>query len=827
MTKIILILFLILSLLFLYYTRYYEKFTDTPTDITTAKIQDLVSGDRINIIHRRLYYQYYDKDIEISAIVTNETLLSKLTLYYKNINDDKWLSVDLVKSNNMFRTFIPRETIYSMGLKYYLYIEDIMQNISYFGQNGLVTIKPEPILINIIDLEPPVIKHTPIMKAYNQDTITFSAVVFDNIAVDRVSLHIKDGRSQAFRTYLMEFLYDDKYEYNYFVENQTELNYYITAVDKYVNRVKFGQNGLVRDSVSFFTIECIDLIPPVIHHTPLISAKESVNITVNSIVTDNIEVKDVFLHYRKIGVSTFKKVLKERTGLNEYQGNIPRFDVTKPGIEYYISAVDINDNVSYYVSTGNFNELNIDDIITVNIPHHTIIEIEKEVVETISPIITDDDKMVDDFDKVDIDEIVPAEEPSVKVITDEVVEIDDEVIVEKVAEDDEEVIVKKIIEDDEKIEVKEKIVLEYQNKIVTGANHTLFLMDDGTLWTWGENIHGQLGEGSNVNSNVPVKVFLNDVVDVQAGRNHTVALLKDGTVWTWGNNSSGQLGIGSNKVYNEPVKVKGLSNIVMIASGFMHNFAIDKDDNLWGWGNNVLGQLGDGTNINRLEPVIIKEITDVKFIAGGFGHTIIQTKNGNVWCWGNNSSGQLGLGHFNNTNKPVLNTNISNVKMIVAGREHTIALLNDGTVWSWGDNRLGQLGIEDIRQTNLPLHIPRLNDVKKISTYSFHNLALTLNNKIYGWGNNFSSQLSGTVSNISEIFDYELLIQQVESQDKYIYSPVEIEGLKNIISISTGFSYSVFLDNQKNLWFLGDNRSGQFGNKSVVSSVRPIQLILN
>ena len=132
--------------------------------------------------------------------------------------------------------------------------------------------------------------------------------------------------------------------------------------------------------------------------------------------------------------------------------------------------------------------------------------------------------------------------------------------------------------------------------MAAGSGHSLAVRSDGTVWAWGYNAFGQLGDGSTTDRTRIVLVErLNSVVDVAAGANHSLALRSDGTVWTWGLDSSGQ--------YTLPMQVQGVSGVVAVATSGSHSLALRSDGTLWAWGYNPYGQLGDGTTSNRTVPV--------------------------------------------------------------------------------------------------------------------------------------------------------------------------------------------------------------------------------
>ena len=137
-----------------------------------------------------------------------------------------------------------------------------------------------------------------------------------------------------------------------------------------------------------------------------------------------------------------------------------------------------------------------------------------------------------------------------------------------------------------------------------GDHHTLAIREDGTVWAWGRNSDGQLGDGSTTNRPLPVQVAgLSNVIQVAGGGAHSLALRNDGTVWAWGRNYDGQLGNGTVAgdeplPVTVPVRVSGLSGVIQIAAGARHSMALKGDGTVWTWGANTSGQLGRPVSMN-------------------------------------------------------------------------------------------------------------------------------------------------------------------------------------------------------------------------------------
>ena len=241
-------------------------------------------------------------------------------------------------------------------------------------------------------------------------------------------------------------------------------------------------------------------------------------------------------------------------------------------------------------------------------------------------------------------------------------------------------------------------------KITTGREHTCAILDDGSVSCWGNNVVGQLGDGTNINKNTPTQTLPlgQGAVAISAGGTeesfHTCALLDDGSVSCWGSNSNGQLGDGTDIDRNTPTQTLPLGqSAVAIAAGTDHTCAVLDDGSVSCWGSNSYGELGDGTDSDANTPTQTSPFatgrTAVAIAAGNF-HTCALLDDGSVSCWGSNEQGQLGDGTVIDRTTPtvgVLPLGQSAVA-ISAGSDHTCALLYDGSVSCWGQQVYGRLG---------------------------------------------------------------------------------------------------------------------------------------
>ncbi|MDI4648581.1 InlB B-repeat-containing protein [Cohnella hashimotonis] len=190
--------------------------------------------------------------------------------------------------------------------------------------------------------------------------------------------------------------------------------------------------------------------------------------------------------------------------------------------------------------------------------------------------------------------------------------------------------------------------------VSAGGYHSIALKADGTVWAWGLNTAGEMGNGTESAAQAtPVQVTgLDHVIAISAGNYHNLALKENGTVWAWGENSWGAVGDGTTTKRIVPVQVQGISDVVAVSAGGWHSLALKADGTLWAWGYNNLGQVGDGSTTTRKAPVQVTGLTDVAQIAAGAFHSGALRSDGSFWGWGFNDYGQLGNGTVKDSSVP-------------------------------------------------------------------------------------------------------------------------------------------------------------------------------
>jgi len=347
----------------------------------------------------------------------------------------------------------------------------------------------------------------------------------------------------------------------------------------------------------------------------------------------------------------------------------------------------------------------------------------------------------------------------------------------------------------------------FAQTIAAGNGHSLAICSDGTVRAWGINQGGQLGNGTQTNSNIPIAVSnLTDIIAITAGENHSLALKNDGTVWAWGDNIEGQLGNGTKTDSNLPQQIENLNGIIAIAAGEYHSLALKNDGTVWAWGWNNSGQYGDGTDTDSEIPKLVSELSfiDVVAIAAGSEHSLFLRSNGQVLACGNNSDGQLGNASNTESNLPIpLGVPFSDVIAIAASGNISMLLKSNGNVFTWGDNFFGQLGDGSNINSNIPVQLNSLTDIKAIAAGNYLSLALRSNGSVMAWGRNLGGEL-GNGTNINSNI------------------PLAVSSLSNVFAITAGQGHSLALKNDAivNTW--GANSGGQLGNGSIIDSNIPI-----
>ena len=303
-------------------------------------------------------------------------------------------------------------------------------------------------------------------------------------------------------------------------------------------------------------------------------------------------------------------------------------------------------------------------------------------------------------------------------------------------------------------------------QVSCGFGHTAGIKSDGTLWLWGyepliqRTTTGKLGDNTVVGKSSPVQTITrgNNWEQVSCGDNHTAAIKTDGTLWMWGSNSYGALGENTLANKSSPVQTVTFgTNWKQAACGGQHTAAIKTDGTLWCWGRNFDGQLGDNTNGYKKSPVQTTALgTNWNQVSCGGLHTAAIKTDGTLWCWGENEYGALGQGELSSKNfrfksSPVQTIAFgTNWKQVSCGHRHTAAIKTDGTLWCWGWNDYGQIGDgnRSYKTRYSPVQTTAFGtNWKQVSCGSTHTAAIKAG-QLFCWGENTFGQFGNNLVKI-------------------------------------------------------------------------------
>ncbi len=351
---------------------------------------------------------------------------------------------------------------------------------------------------------------------------------------------------------------------------------------------------------------------------------------------------------------------------------------------------------------------------------------------------------------------------------------------------------------------------------------------------WGLGTSGQLGNNTTVTSNVPVMV---QDVGMLGGRTlralsnagaHSLALCTDGTVYSWGSNAFGRLGNGTTTASKVPLGISGYGALsgrkaVSVAAGGTYNLVLCEDGTLCSWGLNANGQLGNNTTAQSSIPTAVDQTgvlsgKEIAGIAAGNGQSIVCDSDGKVYTWGANASGQLGIGTTTQSLVPAAVPSSGvlagrSVVKVAAGLGLCAVLCSDGGVVTWGTNTAGQLGDSSNVQSSSPVAVIGSGillgrKIVDLAAGGSHCLALCSDGTLVAWGLNASGQLGINSTSNSNV-------------------PVAVDASgalsgKTIVSISAGLNHSLARCSDGTVLAWGQGASGQLGNGTSISSQTPV-----
>jgi alpha-tubulin suppressor-like RCC1 family protein len=386
-----------------------------------------------------------------------------------------------------------------------------------------------------------------------------------------------------------------------------------------------------------------------------------------------------------------------------------------------------------------------------------------------------------------------------------------------------------------------RVGLSSWSQVSGGYSHTIAIRTDSTLWAWGYNVGGPLGQGTTVSRSSPVQIGTSSWASVSAGNSFNTAIRIDNTLWTWGLNTSGQLGDNTTSSRSSPVQLAGLWIDSEAGNTFAGAIAIN--NTVWTWGANGSGVLGNTSLIARSSPVQVGTDTfkvlsltensvsaidsysnletwgdnlygqlgnngsyySWSILSGAGNYFTAIRSDGTLWTWGENTYGQLGNNTTNSRSSPT-QIGTSSWTNVRAGNSHVVAIRADGTNWTWGFNTSGQVGDGTSINRSSPVQIS--TSFTDIAAGDTHTLAITSDGTLYAWGNNSSLQLG-----IYDAFSRS--------------SPTQVPTSVKFKSLSAGTSHSLAIATDDTLYGWGSNLYGQVGKSTATFTVSGTATTMN
>ncbi|MCE9574879.1 MAG: tandem-95 repeat protein [Deltaproteobacteria bacterium] len=380
---------------------------------------------------------------------------------------------------------------------------------------------------------------------------------------------------------------------------------------------------------------------------------------------------------------------------------------------------------------------------------------------------------------------------------------------------------------------------------------------NGTLWCWGSNYYGTVGDGTNGSGTdryTPVQIGnLTTWAAVSAGFYHSCAIRTDGTIWCWGLNDKGQLGDNTTTLRNAPTQVGTSTAWASVDAGGSHSCGRRTNGTVWCWGSNAFGQLGDGTVQQRLAPAQVGAATNWASVSSGYETTCALTTTGIMDCWGHNVTGGTGLG-IGDANTPMAVGSATDWGA-VAGGTLTTCGLRAGSPWCWGGNFAGQLGNNSQISEQIPVAAAGTAKFTAISSGGGHSCAIGADNTLWCWGVNYAGQLGdGTTSDklspyqLSSAVAYTAVAgggshtcavrtdgslwcwganssgQLGDGTTTEQHTPTKIGTATNWSKVAAGHAHTCAVRTDGTLWCWGYNYSGSVGDGTTTERHTPVRI---
>jgi len=333
------------------------------------------------------------------------------------------------------------------------------------------------------------------------------------------------------------------------------------------------------------------------------------------------------------------------------------------------------------------------------------------------------------------------------------------------------------------------------HKIAIGSDHSCVIKSDRSLWCWGDNSRGQIGDDTTEQRVSPVRIGLdNDWANIALGVRFTCAVKINGKMFCWGDNESGQLNIISTAETIVPTEIEIDHKVSLLAvnSQAQTTCEISEENSLYCWGLNIFGQAGVGNDEFSIPPSLVGEVGEWKAIALGSLHSCGVKQNGSLWCWGANFFGQLGDGSYDSSFSPTLVDDEFLWESVAVNSTNSCALKKGGQLFCWGPNDLGYLG-DGTQETQLePVVVSELETWTAVALGTAFTCAIHTDSSLFCWGDNSEGQIGNPDLESSNI-------------------PLMVGEDKDWLHVSAGDSHVCGLKKNGDVYCWGDDESGQVG----------------
>lgn len=354
-----------------------------------------------------------------------------------------------------------------------------------------------------------------------------------------------------------------------------------------------------------------------------------------------------------------------------------------------------------------------------------------------------------------------------------------------------------------------------------GGQHTCALTGSGRVFCWGDNLYGQLGDGTTTGRTTAVEVqgLPAAATAIALGQDFTCALLDGGSVYCWGEDVDGELGSngpGTWQATTAPLLIAGVKNAIAIGAGARHACVVTSTHAVECWGAGNEGQLGDGSTDSSRAPVAVPGLTDAVAVGGGDGFTCALESTGSVQCWGVGTAGQLGDGLKTTKTSPTAVSNLTNATSLSVGAFDACAVDAKQGLWCWGSNQFGQAGSFGSSFVTAPDQISTadgkpLANVAGVSVGGTalrqHICARTSDGTVLCWGNAAFDQLGTPNGNASFAIPW----------------PVPVDPSAQ--AIVSGGEHSCARLADGSVWCWGANDQGQLGTGSTATGAVPAPVV--